>query len=242
MLVQKISPNAEAGGILQQSFASNFVSQFSNIVGAVDSANLLNARRAMADFLAATAYTAGTPIDALNQSNTFRTSFEELRNSIKVGDMNNAQAALSRIRQAFLSPVNSVAGTDLRQIQTTSGSVAGTDFHQIQITTGSVAGTDLRTIQTVSGSIAGTDFHTLKPVQAPTGGVAGTDLHQIQTAPGSVAGTDFHQIQTAAGSIAGTDLRTIQTVAGSIAGTDFHSLKPVQTPTGTIAGLALLPS
>jgi len=176
MVVQKISPNAEAGGILQQSFASNFVSQFSNIVGAVDSANLSNARRAMADFLAATAYTAGTPIDALNQSNTFRTSFEALRNSIRVGDINNAQAALSRIRQAFLSPVNSVAGTDLRQIQTTPGSVAGTDLHQTQTTAGSIAGTDLRTIQTVAGSIAGTDFHTLKPVQTPTGTIAGVPL------------------------------------------------------------------
>jgi hypothetical protein len=196
MLVQKISPNAEAGGILQQLSAANFVSQFSNIVGAVDSGNLSNARRAMADFLAATAYTAGTQIDALNQSNTFRTAFEALRNSIRVGDINNAQAALSRIRQAFLSPVNSIAGTDLRQIQTTPGSVAGTDLHQIQTTAGSIAGTDLRTIQTVAGSIAGTDFHTLKPVQTPTGGVAGTDLHQIQTAPGSVAGTDLHQIQT----------------------------------------------
>ena len=242
MPIQKISPNAEASGMLQQSFAAHFVNQFSNIVGAVDSANLANARRALADFLAATAYTAGTPIDALNQSNTFRSSFEELRNSIKAGDLSNAQAALSRIRQAFISPANSVAGTDLRQIQTSPGSVAGTDLHQIQTTTGSIAGTDFRTIQTVAGSIAGTDFQALKPVQTPTGGVAGTDLHQIQTSPGAIAGTNFHQIQTTPGSIAGTDLRTIQTVAGSIAGTDFHSLKPVQTPTGTIAGTALLPS
>jgi len=107
---------------------------------------------------------------------SIRTSFEALRNSIRVGDINNAQAALSRIRQAFLSPVNSVAGTDLRQIQTTPGSVAGTDLHQTQTTAGSIAGTDLRTIQTVAGSIAGTDFHTLKPVQTPTGTIAGVPL------------------------------------------------------------------
>ena len=191
MSIPKIAPNSDASAILQVSGATQFANYFSNLAKAVDSGDLGSSRTALAELLKATAFSLGTGMDAINQSSTFRQAFDALRNEVRSGDTNAAQAALANLRQTFGAPVDSVAGTDLRNIKVAPSAVAGTDLRAIQIAPGMVAGTDLRAIKTTPGAIGGTDFHAINTSKAPTGAIAGTDLRTIKTTPSSIAGTNL---------------------------------------------------
>ena len=177
------------------SAATQFANYFSNLAGAIDSGDTGSSRRALAELLKATAFSSGAGIEAINQSSTFREAFNALRNEVRSGNMNAAQAALANMRQTFGSPVGTVGGTDLRDIKVTPSAVAGTDLRSIQINPGAVAGTDLRSIQTTSGSIGGTDFRSIQTSKASTGTIAGTDFRTIKTTPSTIAGTDLAAAQ-----------------------------------------------
>jgi len=207
MSISKVAPFSEASAVAQASAAVQFANYFSNLAGQIESGQLAGSRRALAELLKASAYADASGIEPLNQSTTFRAAFNAIRNAVRAGDMDEAKATLSNLRQTFGSPVNTVAGTDLRSMKTSSNGVSGTDLRAINTSPGSIAGTDFRTIKTTSGSIAGTDFRSIDISGASKGSIAGTDFRTIKTTSGSIAGTDFRSIEVNAGSGSSNSLK-----------------------------------
>ncbi|NBV84959.1 MAG: hypothetical protein EBS01_01545, partial [Verrucomicrobia bacterium] len=125
MSISRVAPFSDASAVAQASAAVQFANYFSNLAGQIESGQLGGSRRALAELLKASAYADASGIEPLNQSTTFKAAFNAIRNAVRSGDMDSAKAALSELRHTFGAPVNSVAGTDLRAIKTSSSGVAG---------------------------------------------------------------------------------------------------------------------